>query len=333
MAYTDIDKPSDYFTAFKWTGNGASSRALTGVGFQGDMLWSKPNTGHNHYLVDRVRGVDNKSLIPDATTAEDTNGTHGHFDSIDSDGFTGTLASGGYNFNRNALEFIAWIWKEEAGVMDIVTYTGNGSNRTIAHNLGVKPAVMIHKGRSNAYNWGVYHHALSPSNERSLNFNTTGAVNVDDGGVYYNSTDPTSSVFSLGNNVGYNENNATYVAYLFAEKQGYSKFGTYTGNGNADGNFIYTGFKPALFMIKRTDAAADWEMYDNKRDGFNDDNPPLYANTTGAEGSNDRIDILSNGFKIRASSGNLGADGGTYIYLAFAENPLVTSTGIPATAR
>jgi len=355
MAYTDIDKPSDYFTAFKWTGNGASSRALTGVGFQGDMLWSKPNTGHNHYLVDRVRGVDNKSLIPDATTAEDTTGTHGHFDSIDADGFTGTLASGGYNFNRNALEFIAWIWKAgttftndasstgigsidstgsvntDAG-FSIVSWTGDGNTSgTIKHGLSTAPAMIISKNRDGAENWFCYHKSLGATKYIRLNItNAAGSATS-----IWNDTEPTTSVFTVGNDTSVNSNNVKYIAYCFADVQGYSKVsGSYVGNGNADGPFAYTGFKPAFIMIKQSSAARDWIMVDNKRNTFNVVNNRLFPNSSDAQNTSvDALDFTSNGFKIRNTNTTVNVSGGTYIFMCFAENPFVSSTGVPATAR
>jgi len=359
MAFTTIDDPTIFFTAFKWTGNGASSRALTGVGFQGDMLWSKPNTGHNHYLVDRVRGVDNKSLIPDATTAEDTNGTHGHFDSIDSDGFTGTLAGGGYNFNRDALEFIAWIWKAGGSAssnsngsiassvssnttsgFSIVSYTGNNTDgATVGHGLGVIPSMVITKSRSAASltGWMTKHKDLTSNYNVILN-GTDAAWNPSSNGWVGDLNN--TATFSLENG-GTNGNNAnqdtiTYIAYCFAEKQGYSKFGSYIANANADGAFVYTGFKPAFLLIKNTSQATDWIMYDNKRDGFEPQNKEFRANTTAAErnAEDNNVQFCANGFKLRNAGTKSNADAGNIlIYMAFAENPLVTSTGIPATAR
>jgi len=354
MAFTDIDDPTIYFTAFKWTGNGASSRALTGVGFQGNMLWSKPNTGHNHYLVDTVRGVDNKSLIPDANTAEDTTGTHGHFDSIDSDGFTGTLAGGGYNFNRNALEFIAWIWKagtsftndasstsigsiDSAGSFNndagfsICSYTGNGTaGATIKHGLNSVPSMMIIKDREGAEDWIVFHQSLG--NTKFCYLSTNAAAGTDDGA--WNDTSPTTSVFTIGDYGNVNNNNHDYICYAFSEKQGYSKFGSYIGNGNADGTFVYTGFKPAFLMIKRTTAVDTWHLVDNKRDPHNMVEQNTSPDTTAADNANAvDFDFLSNGFKLRNNDNNGNNSGDTYIYMAFAENPFVTSTGVPATAR
>ena len=334
MAYTDIDDPTAYFQANLHSGDGGTGQTLTFDGnsdLQLDLHWGKCRSegGREWQVIDTVRGIT-KGLTTVTTAAEYTESTY--VTAIGSNGYS----IGQNNDNNKAGEtYVSYNWKEQAGVMDIVTYTGNGSNRTIAHNLGVKPAVMVHKGRSNAYNWGVYHHALSPSNERSLNFNTTGAVNVDDGGVYYNSTDPTSSVFSLGTNVGYNANGATYVAYLFAEKKGYSKFSSYTGNGNADGTFVYTGFKPAFVLIKQTNSGNIWELFDNKRSPSNLVDDYLSPDASDAEttGSSQSLDFLSNGFKPRANASGLNGSGSSYIYMCFAENPFTTSTGVPATAR
>jgi hypothetical protein len=352
MAYTDIDKPSDYFTAFKWTGNGASSRALTGVGFQGNMLWSKPNTGHNHYLVDTVRGVDNKSLIPDATTAEDTTGTHGHFDSIDADGFTGTLAGGGYNFNRDALEFIAWIWKagttsgivtngsttitpsaysfNQTAGFSTLAYTGNQtSGAKLAHGLGVKPDMVITKSRAGASGWGVYHKSLGATYGMLLN--TTAAK--DDDATAWNDVEPDTVNITLGSSINTNKT-GTCVAYAFAEKQGYSKFGSYVGNGNVSGSYIHLGFKPAFVIIKDATSARDWVMFDNKRNISNVVNNRLFPNSTDAQNTSvDALDFLSNGFKIRSTNSTVNVSGNTYIYMVFAEESFVSSSGVPATAR
>jgi hypothetical protein len=353
MSYTNgLDKPSDYFTAFKWTGNGASSRALTGVGFQGNMLWSKPNTGHNHYLVDTVRGVDNKSLIPDATTAEDTTGTHGHFDSIDADGFTGTLAGGGYNFNRDALEFIAWIWKagttsgivtngsttitpsaysfNQTAGFSTLAYTGNQtSGAKLAHGLGVKPDMVITKSRAGASGWGVYHKSLGATYGMLLN--TTAAK--DDDATAWNDVEPDTVNITLGSSINTNKT-GTCVAYAFAEKQGYSKFGSYVGNGNVSGSYIHLGFKPAFVIIKDATSARDWVMFDNKRNISNVVNNRLFPNSTDAQNTSvDALDFLSNGFKIRSTNSTVNVSGNTYIYMVFAEESFVSSSGVPATAR
>ena len=345
-------QPSDYFNTLLWTGNSPSTQALTGVGFQPDVVWvKKRSSAAAHCLTDSVRGVT-ETLFPNDNDAETTR--TGGLTVFGSDGYT--VGADG-DFNGGSATFVGWSWKagttsgiatngsttitpssysfSQTSGMSIITYTGNSTNdgQKVPHGLGTAPSFIIIKNVESSGQWTCYHKSLG--NTKALSLDTTASAETDAGTGGYNfwyRTDPDSVNFTIGSS-NYTNPSDNMVAYCFAEKKGYSKFGTYTGNGNADGNFIYTGFKPALFIIKRTNAAADWEMYDNKRDGFNDDNPPLYANTTGAEGSNDRIDILSNGFKIRASSGNLGADGGTYIYLAFAEFPLVSSNDVPGVAR
>ena len=355
MAYTTIDKPSDYFETKLYTGNGGT-QSITGLDFQPDWCWLKARAGanvSNHRSVDSVRSAT-KELFQDATAAEETN-TNG-LTAFNSNGFS--LGSSGGTNNSNTT-YASWNWKagtsftndasgtgigtiDSAGSVStasgfsIVSWTGTGSAGTIAHGFGKLPKMIIAKQRNSTANWVVYFLDTTIANNNVNNYlelNTTIASTGDSGARWGAYANYSTTTFGVGTDAATNADGSTYIAYVFSDIQGYSKFSSYTGNGNADGNFIYTGFKPAFIMIKRTDAAADWEMYDNKRDGFNDDNPPFYANTTGAEGSNDRIDILSNGFKIRASSGNLNASGGTYIYMAFAENPFVTSTGVPATAR
>jgi len=358
MAYTTIDDPTIYFTSFLWTGNDASSRSFTGVGFQANMMWSKNrSSGHQHNLVDTVRGVDSRLLMPSDGDDEDTTCTHGHFDSLDSDGFTVTNAGGGYNVNRNANNFVGWLWKAgtsftndasstSVGTIDsagsfnntpgfsIVSYTGTGSNGTIKHGLNTAPQVVWAKSRTHATNW-----MLGFNINSSINFTDAFALNqnyaIEDYDGYWNDTAPTSSVVSLGAHQNTNKSGENYIAYCFSEKQGYSKFGSYTGNGDADGTFVYTGFKPAFIIAKRTDGAVDWVMYDNKRDGFNPQNDRLYPNLSAAEeGTTDKMfDMLSNGFKARANWNNINTSGGTYIFMAFAESPFVSSSGVPTTAR
>ena len=219
----------------------------------------------------------------------------------------------------------------------IVSYTGNGtSGATVGHGLSSKPGMMIFKERNGATGWVVYQHknTSAPATEY-LQLNTTAAT-ADYAG-YFNDTEPTSSVFTLGNDTGINQNNDTYIAYCFSEVKGYSKFGSYGGNQNANGVFVYLGFKPAFLMIKRSStgnpSATNWQMFDSKRLGYNVDNNQLQANLSNAEGTDDDLDILSNGFKLRGTGGDLNHSGHTYIYMAFAENPFTSSTGTPVTAR
>ena len=211
-----------------------------------------------------------------------------------------------------------------------MSYTGTGANATIGHGLGVAPKVVIIKNRDSAVNWMMYNEAFG-DNTKALSLNSTAAL--DTSANFFNSTSPTSTVFSVGTNA--NTGGASnFIAYCFAEKQGFSKFGSYIGNGNADGTFIYTGFKPSMIIVKRTDSLGSWRMWDNKRNPYNLTDTNLRPNTSDTDDtSGNQIDMLSNGFKIRATVniGDTNASGGSYIYMAFAEEPLVGDN--PATAR
>jgi len=349
MAYTTIDKPSDYFNTKLYTGNGGT-QSITGVGFQPDWIWVKCRSHtENHMLTDVVRGVT-KNLRSNQTNAEETNSNN--ITAFDSDGFS--LGDGG-GVNESSRTFASWNWKAgtsftndasstgigsvdstgsvntDAG-FSIVSWTSlaSGSNYTIAHALGVKPDVIIMKGRHESNSWQVYHHKNTSSPETDyLELNSTAAT--ADYPVW-NDTAPTSSVFSLGTWSGFDAG-GTMIAYCFAEKKGYSKFGSYTGNGNADGTFVYTGFRSAFLLCKRADGGTgNWQLFDNKRLGYNLDNYGVQPNLSNAENTAQDLDILSNGFKHRQSGNDLNGSN-TYIYMAFAENPFVTSTGVPATAR
>ena len=347
MSYTNgLDKPSDYFATKLYVGNATDNTGITGVGFQPDWVWLKDRTNGNHHRIyDSVRGAT-KVIYSSLNSAEGTASTG--LKSFDSDGFTlGT----GSDENGNGANFVSWNWLGANGTasnsngsitstvsanttagFSIVSYTGNGTaGATVGHGLGVTPKMIIVKKRSGVSTWNVYHEAIG--NTKGLYLNTTDATTTYTG--FWNDTSPTSSVFTVG--ADNTTNSATYIAYCFAEKQGYSKFGSYTGNGNADGAFIYTGFKTAFVMIKKTDSAGNyWHIYDNKRSssgGSNVINDVLYPNRSDAEYSEDRIDFVSNGFKIRTTNGDINTSGGNYIFMAFAENPFVTSTGIPTTAR
>jgi hypothetical protein len=355
MAYTTIDDPAQYFTSFLWTGDGNSPRSLTGVGFQADFMWSKiRDTGHEHSVVDSVRGVDNRRLKTDSTAAEDTTNTHGHFDSLDSDGFTVTGASGYWNVNTNTKKYVGWFWKAGGSAssnsngsitssvsanttagFSIVAYTGNETaGATVGHGLGAVPQTYWVKSRSVADGWRIYHHKVSSDPETDYLVLNNNNANADSAG-YWNDTAPTSSVFSLGSAGEVNTNSSTNIAYCFTEIKGYSKFGSYTGNGNADGTFVYTGFKPAWVLIKQSSASGEeWQLLDNKRNTFNPTNTALFPSSDVAENSgNDRSDFLSNGFKCRSTSAGVNASGATYIYIAFAESPFVNSNGVPNNAK
>ena len=347
MAYTTIDKPSDYFNTKLYTGTGSSGeKAITGVGFQPDWLWIKNRTvAQEHWLADSVRGTT-KFLESNSTNAESSDGATG-LASFDSDGFT--LGTGSDRTNDLNESMVAWCWlaggtassntdgsitssvsaNTTAG-FSIVSFTGTAANATVGHGLGVAPACFITKSRVNAENWGFYHQSLG--NGKQLELNTTAAQKTSS--AYYNNTSPTSTVFSIGTADSTNDNQ-NMIAYCFAEIKGYSKFGSYTGNGSSDGSFIFTGFKPAFIILKNTSNAQNWYMYDNKRSDFNLSNDHIYADLSNAEVANSShgIDILSNGWKIKTSNDGWNGSGENYIYMAFAENPFVTSTGIPTTAR
>ena len=327
MAYTDIDDPSAYFQTKIYTGNG-STQDITFDGnsnLQPDFLWLKGRSlAEGHTLQNSVSGVT-KHLHSQNADAEVTD--TGIVTAFNSNGFS--LGDEG-DVNGNTSTFVGWGWKKVAGVFDIQTYTGNGSNRTIAHNLGVVPQMMIIKKISaSGGNWQVNTAQLGANQNIELDDLSNGLATDNS---YFNNTRPTSSVFSLGTDGNQNTDGVGYLGYFFGNKQGVSKVGSYTGNGNADGNFIYLGFKPAFILLKGTANTENWSMYDNKRTGFNVDNNVLAPNDSAAELTDDNIDLLSNGFKIRRQTGLLN-DAQNYIYMAFAESPFVTSTGVPATAR
>jgi len=335
MAYTTIDDPSAYFQTTLYSGTG-SSQAVTNTGnsdLQPDWVWLKvrSNGTYGHVVFDSVRGV-NKALFPNANNVEEDQSSDVSLSSFNSDGFT----VGGYfnNVNQSGQTFVSWQWKKTADAgFDIVTATGNATAKTIAHSLSAVPHVMIAKEKSGSINdWTVYHHKNTAAPETdSLILNETNAT--ADQNTHWNDTAPTSSVFTVGTGSVVNRNSSTYVYYLFSEKQGYSKFGSYKGNGNADGTFVYTGFKPAFVIIKDT-AARDWIMLDNKRNPFNVADNRLFPNSTDAQNTGvDALDFTAQGFKIRSTNSTVNVSGNTYIYIAFAEQPFVTSTGIPATAR
>ena len=351
MAYTTIDDPTAFFQAKTYTGTG-SSNAVTYDGnsdMQPDwLLFKNRQTSLNWMMWDSVRGIT-KYFYSNLDEAEGTTSTV--LTAIGSNGFT---VGNNNNVNKANENIGHWGWKCEAafsndasstgiGSIDsagkvntdagfsIISWTGTGSNGTIAHGLGSVPKMIIIKDRSNARNFQVYH--VGYGNGGSGQLNLTNAFSADG---MFQSTDPTSTVFSVGTSVNANASSANIIAYCFADVKGYSKFGSYTGNDVADGPFIYTGFKPALVIIKRSSAAEQWMVYDNKQLGFNESNNFLGADTANGEstgaGSNGAIDIVSNGIKIRGTVNGTNADS-TYIYMAFAENPFVTSTGVPTTAR
>ena len=345
MAYTTINKSTDYFNTKLFTGNGADNHAITGVGFQPDWIWAKNRANTDaHHVADVLNGAGYRLR----TNTNDALGTQADgVKSFDSDGFTlGTTGS----INGNGNGIVSWNWKaggsgssntdgtitstvsaNTTAGFSIVKYTGNASaGATIGHGLGVIPKVMIVKNLSEAYNWAVYHEGLG-SHTKYLYLDATNAVATDSGNF---DNVPTSSTFLVGSNSTVNKNGNNYIAYCFAEKTGYSKFGSYTGNGNADGTFVYTGFKPAWILVKKTSASGNgWFLMDTKRNTYNPKSIFFQANLSSAETDVDRMDILSNGFKPRYDWSIINESGATYIYMAFAEAPLVGSNNVPCTAR
>jgi len=339
MAYTTIDNPELYFQCkiYGFT-TGAQSITFdnTDTSMQPDMVWikSRSNSGYNHVLNDSVRGVT-KFLRPNLSGAEAT--ITDALTSFDSNGFTlgadGT--NGEHNDHNQSQNYIAWCWKESATAgFDIVTYTGDGANRTISHSLSAVPKFFMIKDRGHTHSWRGYHASLGA--DKNISWEMTAAEQT--GSNYWQDTAPTSSVFSLGNQNETNQSSHTFVNYLWSEKQGFSKFGKYTGNNNADGPFIYTGFRPAYIMMKSSStggsATYSWSIFDTKRSSYNIQRSQLEANTGDAEdtGETADVDILSNGFKPRYSPNDTNGNN-TYIYMAFAEQPFVNSKGVPANAR
>ena len=363
MAYTDIDKPSDYFNTKLYTGTGTSggnTLGVTGVGFQPDFVWVKNRTAAiNHYLYDIIRGTGAATALHPNTTASEasasTYSTNGGVASLDSDGFTAYRGTDNtyQGTNMNGQAYASWNFKaggtassntagsinssvsvnQDAG-FSIVSYTGNGSdNATIGHGLGSSINFVIVKRRNSTSNWLVQGSKVGTGYGQYLELNATSAVTSASDNI----KSVSSSLLTLGTNGSCNGSSDTYIAYCFSEVSNYSKMESYTGNGNADGPFVYTGFKPAFLLVKRSSQANnDWNLHDNKSPGFNVNNSYLAPNSAAAEvtGNTSQIfDLLSNGFKCRGAGTGSNASGSTYIYMAFAENPFVASNFVPTTAR
>ena len=336
MAYTTIDDPEAYFQTVLYTGD-TSAQSITLPGdtdLQPNMVWIKVRDASAYVVVqDSVRGVtgtDSYNIITDAASTDVSDS----ITALNSDGFTvGTDSNDRSNYDGQT--HVAWCWKESATAgFDIVSYTGNGSARTISHSLSAVPKMYIIKNLEEGDSWQVYHGSNTSAPETDfLQLNENGATTDSD--ARFNDTAPTSSVFSVGDHVTVNKNTIPYIAYLFADKQGYSKTFSYEGNGETSGTFVYLGFRPAWLMVKPIDAADNWVNFDNKRLGFNSSVSPysLHANKNFAETTDTgQLDFLSNGFKIR-NSGNTVNRTSTFIGIAFAEAPFVNSKGVPGNAR
>ena len=344
MAYTTINKSSDYFNTKLYTGTG-SQQTISGVGFESDFTWIKlrnQNTA-NHELFDIIRGAT-KYLGSNTTSAEQTDAQK--LQSWNSDGFV--IGTNG-NVNQNTASFASWNWKANgAGVSNtdgsinstvsvnqsagfsIVTYSGNATTgATIGHGLNSVPKMIIVKSRTNGSDWwGTYHHSLGNTKAVFLNDN-----NIQQTRTYWNNTSPDENVFTVSNERSVNGSGETFVAYCFADVTGYSKFGSYVGASSTDGAFIYLGFKPTFFMAKSvSNSTENWYMFDSKREGYNPENRDLYADLNAVEGSADWLDFVSNGVKFRYNSAGLNGSSNTYIYAAFGQS-LVGSNNVPCTAR
>ena len=345
----DIADGSDYFNTVLYTGNNSSTRSITGVGFEPDLVWIKARftNGNNvsHVLTDQVRGAG-KTLKSHVPAAEITNGDYGYLSSFDTDGFTLTRGSiSGEEVNNSPLTYVAWNWdaggsgsSNTAGSItstvsanpsagfSIVSYTGTFAADTIGHGLGVAPNMIITKDRDVADRWQVYHSALG--NGYTLRLEESTAAGADSGA--WNSTSPTSTVFSVGASVRTNRSGSNFIAYCFAEVEGYSKFGGYSGG---DGVFVYLGFRPALLITKGTLGTRNWNIHDSTRSTYNVVDDLIHPNLANAEGvsGSSSFDFVSNGFVTRG--GNISGSGDLTIFAAFAENPFGGSGVSPATAR
>ena len=333
---SSITDGSQYMNPVLYTGDGVNGRSITGVGFNPNFLWIKDRSSANrHSLHDIIRGAG-KRLISDGTDAESSTGSHPSFIT---DGFT-IPSSTAYNSSGNS--YVAWNWRGSDSTavsntdgtitstvsanttsgFSVVTYTGNSTaGSTVGHGLGAKPDVILLKSRSDADNWRGYHSALGATKDIVLNTTSSASTNSS----RWNNTEPTSSVFTIGIDDGVNENGDNFVAYCFAEVEGFSKIGSYEGNGSADGPFVYTGFRPAFVLFKNADDSRQWGIVDTSRSTYNQTNATLEPSTSNAENPYDDFDFLSNGFKPRTTDPGSNRSGYTIIYMAFAENPFKNS--------
>ena len=358
-AYTTIDDPEAYFQTVVWTGNGTDDRTITLPGdtnLQPDFIWVKNRTdSEDHCLMDVVRTfASGKAMRSNGADAEGGVGTaaRGWVEAA-SDGFTCQEGSTNFNLtNASSDIYVAWCWKaggsasaQTDGTIDtsrsasttagfsIATYTGNSTNgATRGHGLGVVPHMIVVKNRSDDdQKWYIYHHKNTAAPETDyLELNSTAAT-TDQAG--WNDTAPSSTLVTTSDGSEVNASSKNYVMYSWAGKQGFSKFGSYIGNGNASGPVIWTGFKPAMIIIKKTSATGNWVIYDNKREGYNPKQDDIKLNTNAAEGDNERVLLLANGFKVNKSDAVVNTSGATFVYMAWAEAPFVNSNGVPTTAR
>lgn len=330
-----------------WTGTNASlaiSNSDSGTtGFQPDFIWIKSRSNANsHLLGDSVRGY-NKYLFSDYVGAEETATAGTGITAFNSNGFQlGSETSTGGSCNGGGKTYVGWQWKANGGTtttntngtitstvqanttvgFSIITYTGTGSAATVGHGLGATPSLIIVKERSTSRDWAAWVTGLTGGQTMYLDSNSGIASDT----AVWNNTLPTSSVFSMSTSTYTNQSTGTYVAYCWTPIAGFSAFGSYTGNGSTDGPFVYTGFKPKFLMYKRTDSAGSWFMVDSTRNSYNTANYWLQSNTSDVEQTDDAIDLNSNGFKIRTTGTGTNANGGSYVYMVWAENPFKYAT-------
>jgi len=344
MAYISF-QPKDNFKTLLYSGTGAE-HAITGVGFRPDLVWTKRrNSTSDHHVHDAIRGATYKYQTNDAGT---NNADAQTLKSFDSDGFTlGTNTSS----NASGGTYVSWNWKGANGTasnsngsitstvsanptagFSIVKWTGSGGNATIGHGLGKAPKWIWVKSMANS-TWHMIYH-VGTGNDSELGLNSNNAASGSS--TAWQDTDPTSTVFYVAGGSGDGVNySGDYTAYCWTDITGFSRFGKYYGNGNANGTFIHTGFKPAFVLAKYASGGGNgnWMLYDDKR-GFNEDNQFFHPNSTDGEStSTHKVDLYANGFKWRANSSETNTSAGLYIYIAFAKEPSVSSNNIPATAR
>ncbi len=351
MAYTTINKSTDYFNTKLYTGSN-STQSVTGVGFQPDLVWIKNRSSTPDHMLNDVVRTAGKQINSNTTTVELD---RTYFQSFNSDGFS--LEGNVSDYNQSGSNFASWNWlaggtassntdgsitttvsaNTTAG-FSIIDFTGNETNSSVGHGLGVSPSMFIMKrytddGYSSTTAWYTYHKSLASNNY--LELQSSSAVATNDGSLWNTSTPVTSSVINIGFNANSNHSGNKTLIYAFAEKTGYSKFGSYIGNGSTDGIFVYTGFKPAFIMVKNISFGQSWVIQDNKRNTYNPLDLYLYPNLNNADNQNSghNLDFLSNGFKSRNTGGNVNAYSQEYIYMAFAEAPLVGTNNVPANAR
>jgi hypothetical protein len=344
--YTTINDGSAYFQTALYTGTG-NAQTITNTGnanLQPDWVWTKNRSAaQNHCVTDTNRGL-NKVIFPDVN---DLQSTVTLVSSMNTDGFT---ISNNALVSTNGNNYVGWQWKANGGTtvtnndgshtstvqanptagFSIVTYTGTGSGFTLGHGLGAAPEIIINKGLSDNHGWIVGATADSANLSKVLILNDTDVSTTAT--ANFNAA-PTSSVYTIGTAGGVNNNGQDYISYLFRSIQGYSKIGVYYGNGGSDGTFIYTGFKPRFFILKGTGNISSWCMYDTARDPINRASQKIWANENNAEQSTGAMDFLSNGIKMRTSDNDFNGSGNPYLYMAFADNPFVTSDGVPTTAK